>query len=489
MGELNRRARALLEGHFPAVWVQGEISNLSRPSSGHWYFSLKDAEGQIRCAMFRGNNQRVRTPPKDGQRVMLQGRLSLFEARGDYQLIVEHMEDAGQGELQRAFEQLKAKLQAEGLFEASRKQALPDTPRHLAVITSPTGAAIHDILHVLERRCPLLPVTLLPVPVQGQEAPPAIIQALARINRLAERLEPPVDVIVLGRGGGSAEDLWAFNDEGVARAIAASRLPVVSAVGHEIDFTIADFVADLRAPTPSAAAELVSPDQQHWLARLRAADAAMLKELRASLAWHRQRLDGLNRRLRHPGQRLREQAQRLDYLELRLQRIIQQKLSQHSERLSRLDASLHLNSPSQRLSNLRQRLEQLPQRLQRAQQQQLAARGQQLRQLHALLSRSQPGPRLLALRQRIEQLAARQQRGVEQRLNQQRQRLAVAIQLLNTVSPLATLERGYAIVSDGKGRILHDAASLSAGDALRARLARGEVICTVNHIELDENTP
>ena len=444
VGELNRRARALLEGHFPSVWVQGEISNFSRPSSGHWYFSLKDAEGQIRCAMFRGHNQRLRHVPADGQKVLLCGRLSLFEARGDYQLIVEHLEDAGEGALLRAFEQLKQALAAEGLFDQARKRSLPASPRHLAVITSPTGAAIHDILNVLRRRCPLLPVTLLPVPVQGSEAAPAMAAALERINRLGERLQPPVDVVIIGRGGGSAEVLSAFNDEALARAIAASRLPVVSAVGHEVDVSIADFTADLRAPTPSAAAELVSPDQQQWLQRLRALDALMWRQLQLRLQQQRQRLEGLSRRLRHPGQRLREQAQRLDALEMRLHR---------------------------------------------ARQGQLARRREQLQQLLARHQRCNPQPRIGALQLRLAELQQRARRAGLRQFERRRERLEALAQRLNTVSPLATLDRGYAIVSDPRGRVLMDATRLQPGDALTARLARGRVICTVDHIESGELSP
>jgi len=242
---LNEQVRDLLENSFPHLWVEGEISNLAQPSSGHLYFTLKDAGAQIRAAMFRGNNRLLQFAPKNGQQVLVKARLSLYAPRGDYQLIVEQMEEAGLGALRRAFDELRLRLQAEGLFAAERKRPLPEHVRHLAVITSPTGAAIRDILSVLRRRFPGLPVTLLPVPVQGREAAPAIVRALALANA-----QPQFDAILIARGGGSLEDLWAFNEEVVARAIAGSRLPVVSGVGHETDFTIADFVADVRAPTP-----------------------------------------------------------------------------------------------------------------------------------------------------------------------------------------------------------------------------------------------
>src|SRR5690625_2927780 len=252
VSQLNRRSKQILETHLPLVWVEGEVSNLSRPSSGHWYFTLKDDQAQVRCAMFRNRNQLVRFNPAQGQQLLLRARVSLYEGRGDYQLIVEHMEEAGFGALQRAFEELKTRLSQEGLFASERKRPLPTLPKHIGVITSPTGAAIRDILSVLKRRFPAVPVTVLPVPVQGKEAAPAIVSALDLANR-----SELFDVLILARGGGSLEDLWPFNEEAVARAIYASRTPVVSAVGHEVDFSIADFVADVRAPTPSAAAELV----------------------------------------------------------------------------------------------------------------------------------------------------------------------------------------------------------------------------------------
>src|SRR5690554_6054855 len=263
VSELNRQARHLLESSFMQAWVEGELTGLSRPSSGHWYFSLKDQRAQVRCAMFRGFNQRLRQLPKEGDLVRVRGKVSLYEARGDYQLIVEHLEPAGLGALQQAFEALKARLYAEGLFAAERKKPVPETPRHIGVVTSPTGAAIHDILTVLQRRCPNIPMTLYPTAVQGQAATAEIVAAIQRAVHHGQ-----ADVLIIGRGGGSLEDLWCFNEEAVARAIAACPIPTVSAVGHEVDVTIADFVADLRAPTPSAAAEKVSPDQSAWLGRL-----------------------------------------------------------------------------------------------------------------------------------------------------------------------------------------------------------------------------
>jgi exodeoxyribonuclease VII large subunit len=254
VSDLTRSARMLLEEEFPNVFVEGEISNFSKPASGHWYFTLKDDKSQLRCAMFRNKNSRLRFVPRNGLQVIVRGKISLYEGRGDFQMIAEHMEEAGDGALRRAFEKLKAQLDREGLFDPAAKQPVPNLPNHLAVITSPTGAAIRDVLHVFERRFPALKVTIIPVPVQGDEAIPRIVEAIDLANRYSDL---PFDAILLTRGGGSLEDLWAFNTEPVARAIFNSALPIVSAVGHEIDITIADFVADLRAPTPSAAAELL----------------------------------------------------------------------------------------------------------------------------------------------------------------------------------------------------------------------------------------
>ena len=250
-----REARELLEGHFPLLWVEGELSNFSRPASGHFYFSLKDSQAQIRCAMFKPKSTFLRFRPADGMRVLARARVGLYEARGEFQLIVEHMEEAGEGALLRLLQELKTRLAAEGLFETALKRALPRTPRLIGVITSPTGAAIRDVLSVIARRYPLVEIEILPVPVQGRDAAAAIVAMVAAASSAGRH-----DVLLLTRGGGSLEDLWSFNDEALARAIRASAIPIVSAIGHEIDFTIADFVADLRAATPSAAAELLVPD-------------------------------------------------------------------------------------------------------------------------------------------------------------------------------------------------------------------------------------
>ncbi len=428
---LNEQVRDLLENSFPNLWVEGEISNLAQPSSGHLYFTLKDAGAQIRAAMFRGNNRFLGFTPKNGQQVLVKARLSLYAPRGDYQLIVEQMEEAGLGALRRAYDELRLRLQAEGLFAAERKRELPGHVRHLAVITSPTGAAVRDIISVLGRRFPGLPVTVIPVPVQGKEAAPAIVRALALANR-----QEDFDVILIARGGGSLEDLWAFNEEIVARAIAGSRLPVVSGIGHETDFTIADFVADARAPTPSAAAELLSQDGEELLASFEGFEILLTRALRKQMALLVQQLTHLRARLRHPGQRLQELMQRLDGLELRLQRAQQQELRNHRAHLENLLARLRGQHPAQHLPALQQQARSLAQRLARA----------------------------ISLRLREEKTTL--------------QHLAERAQL---ASPLAILARGYAIV-ESEGRVLRSVSEARVGSSLQTRLADGHVSATITAI-------
>ena len=428
---LNDQARDLLENSFPNLWVEGEISNLAQPSSGHLYFTLKDAGAQVRAAMFRGNNRFLPFTPKNGQQVMVKARLSLYAPRGDYQLIVEQMEEAGLGALRRAYDELRLRLQAEGLFDQARKRELPEHARHLAVITSPTGAAVRDIISVLGRRFPGLPITVLPVPVQGKEAAPAIVRALARANAQKE-----FDVILVARGGGSLEDLWAFNEEAVVRAIAGSRLPVISGVGHETDFTIADFVADVRAPTPSAAAELLSQDGNELLDSFEGFEILLVRALRKQLATLTQRLTHLRARLRHPGQRLGDLMQKLDDLELRLNRAQQQNFRERESRLNGLFARL---------------------------------RGQQ------------PGQRLPALQLRISSLDRRLNRAITQQLREQKTSLQHLAERAQLASPLAILARGYAVV-ESEGKVLHSVTEAHAGGILQARLADGMLTATITAI-------
>jgi len=342
VSRLNREVRTLLESGLGTIWIQGEISNLSRPSSGHWYFSLKDRDAQLRCAMFRQRNTLARFAPKEGQLVLAYGRVSLYEPRGDYQLLVELIEDAGLGALQRAFEDLKARLAAEGLFALERKRALPSAPHRIGVITSPTGAAIRDILHVLARRFPAAAVLIYPAPVQGAAAAAALVAALELAASRAE-----CQVLILARGGGSLEDLWAFNDERLARAILRCPIPVVTGIGHEIDFTIADFVADMRAPTPSAAAQLVVPDAGVWLHRLAQLAARFAAAARRALWSEQTRLDALLRRLQqaHPGARLLQHSQRLDELETRLRLALRSRLAGSAARLDSAARALQAVSP------------------------------------------------------------------------------------------------------------------------------------------------
>ena len=433
VSELNNSVKGLLEGQFPSIWLEAEISNLVQPRSGHLYLTLKDDQAQLRAAMFRGNNIRLKFRPKDGMQVLVRGRLSLFAPRGDYQLIIDHMEEAGLGALQRAFEQLKAKLGAEGLFDENRKQAVPTRPGRIGVVTSATGAAIHDILSVLKRRFPLTEVVLYPTLVQGKEASQAICEAIKTANRRNE-----CDVLIVGRGGGSLEDLWCFNDEQVARSIVASHLPVVSAVGHEVDFTIVDFVADVRAPTPSAAAELLSADGRELLENLSSYQAWLTDRIRRAMLERQQKLVWLSRQLKHPGKRLQEHAQRLDELELRLQQSIQRVLQQQSNQLRTTHIRLHNQSPATQIKNLRKDVSQLDSRLARS------------------------------FRQSMEQSST------------QLQHLA---QRLNTVSPLATLSRGYSITKSRDNTILRDVTQVQNGDQIRTQLHQGSLVCTVEQIE------
>jgi len=424
VSRLTRTVRTLLDRSLGVLWVEGELSNFSQPASGHWYFSLKDRDAQLRCAMFRMKNVLVGTPPRAGSQVLVRGRISVYEARGEYQLIVEHLEEAGIGALRREFEQLKARLSAEGLFAAARKRPLPRFPRRIGVITSPTGAALRDILHILGRRFPAAGVLIYPTPVQGAAAVPALVRALSLASQRAD-----CDVLILARGGGSLEDLWAFNDERLARAIVASPIPIVTGVGHEVDFTIADFVADARAPTPSAAAELVAPDRLACLEALERTAQRLTMGLRRELRLIAARVDATDRRLRfaHPGVRLAQQAQRLDDLAQRLASAARAGLHRDGGRAADLAARLAHCSPRHALQDYRRRSAELGARLDHA------LRTGMARSVH---------------------------------------RLELAQRALHTVSPLATLSRGFAIVT-GPGGLVTDAAQVAVGTEVTARLAHG----------------
>lgn len=432
VSRLNREVRTLLEVSLPLIWVEGEISNLARPASGHLYFTLKDARAQIRCAMFRGRNNHLRFDASNGKQVLVRARVGLYEPRGDYQLIVEHMEEAGDGALRRAFEELKLKLADEGLFDVENKQPLPELPRCIGVVTSPSGAAIRDILTVLQRRFPAIPVIIYPVPVQGESAAPAIADAISRAGQRDE-----CDVLIVGRGGGSLEDLWAFNEEVVARAIHACPVPVVSAVGHEVDTTIADFVADQRAATPSAAAELLSPDRDEWLAYLLDQQRRLLRCMRSHLTQKQQQLLWNEKRFRHPGRRLQENGQRLDEME---------------------------------------------QRLYRSQQHRIADSYHRLRHLQQRLNGASPQRQLVQLGARCQQLSTQLNHQMKRYIEQQSARLSNLGRALDAVSPLATLQRGYAIVQKEDGQVIRHSHETQPGESIRARLASGQLRCRVEEI-------
>ena len=436
VSQLNRQAKQLLESRFNNVRVQGEISNLATPSSGHWYFTLKDQGAQVRCAMFRNRNQSCKVKPQNGDKVKLRAQLSLYEARGDYQLIVQHLAPAGLGDLHEQFEALKTKLQAEGLFDEAFKTDIPRDAKQIAIISSPTGAAIRDVISVFKRRSPSTDLTIVPAAVQGNDAPSALLQALSK----ALELDP--DAILLTRGGGSIEDLWAFNNEHLVRAIASCPIPVVSAVGHETDFTLCDFAADVRAPTPSAGAELLSNDQAEQANKLSRLNRTLSLLIESKLERARLRLERSQRRLPPIDAPLREYAQTVDRLESRLHRAEFLARENRSKRLTRLNEKLRATNPQLKLAALNQRLQKARQKL--------THEGRVM--LHQPISRLE--------------LASRQ---------------------LNAVSPLATLDRGYALALDGNGAVLSDAADIVVDDTLTIKLRDGEISTLVKAIKIDKN--
>ncbi|AVH31108.1 exodeoxyribonuclease VII large subunit [Vibrio fluvialis] len=432
VSRLNAEVRLLLENEMGIVWLLGEISNFSAPVSGHWYLTLKDSRAQVKCAMFKGSNRLVRFKPQNGQQVLVKARLSLYEPRGDYQIIIESMQPEGDGRLQQEFDQLKMQLAAEGLFAQTLKKPLPEHPRCVGIITSKTGAALHDILQVLKRRDPSLPIIIYPTLVQGEDAAIQIAQAIGRANARGE-----CDVLIVGRGGGSLEDLWCFNHEIVARTIAASQIPIISAVGHEIDVTIADFVADVRAPTPSAAAELVSRDNSHKKQAFQGYEHKLASAMRHYFAEQKVSLKQLQYRLdkQHPMYRLQRQQQQLDELSMRLERAVQKQLNGTRQHLAKQQHRLQLLSPEKTLREQRY---------------------------------------TLALRER--NLIDAMQR----QLVMSQHRFTRLIDKLDTVSPLATLSRGYSITQTAQGKIVRQATDVKTGDQLITRLADGDVHSTVN---------
>lgn len=439
VSELCRETRLLLEGTFLTVTIEGEISNLSRPASGHIYFTLKDDKAQVQCAMFRAQLRKVGFKPDNGMRITLKARVSLYEARGNFQLIAEQMEAAGEGALRQKFEALKHKLSLEGFYDDAHKKPLPELAKKIGVITSSSGAAIHDVLSVLNNRFPSLPVLIYPVAVQGDSAKNEVVAAIDLAN---ERKD--CDVLILARGGGSLEDLWAFNEEIVARAIHQSSLPIISAIGHEVDFTIADFVADYRAPTPSAAAELVSPDQQQWISHFNYLAKQLTNILTNHLSDKNQRLTQLHHRLKrsHPGAQLQMHAQRLDDCQARLLQTPQYILQQRKLRLSELTARLLNNNPNRHIQLLQQRLAFVQQRLTRP---------------------------------------------IQRRLQQARIRFTDCNKGLETLSPLATLARGYSISKrDTDDTIVKSIQQLVLGEKINIQFTDGILKTSIESI--NENT-
>jgi len=430
---LNREVRAVLEGSFPALWVQGEISNLARPASGHIYFSLKDQHSQVRCAMFKNRMRSIKFSPENGMEILARANVSLYEGRGEFQLIMEHIEPAGEGALQRAFEDLKQRLNKEGLFDDSRKKTLPKYPQLITVITSPSGAAIRDILQVLNRRYPLANVNIYPVPVQGDGSAEKIVSALNLVN---ERQES--DVIILARGGGSIEDLWSFNEEIVARAIYQSIIPVVSGVGHEIDFTIADFVADQRAPTPSAAAEMISPDILELGNTINQFQFQLSRNIKSRLDRDSLNLEQLNKRMPHPARQLQNISQGLDDIHLRMQQAMKSLLAHKRGDILKVTSEINHFNPLQLLKLNQEKCQFLFEQLQNSFSHNIALANA-----------------------RINQVA----------------------HTLHTVSPLATLERGYAIVTyEDSEKIIREASELKENEQIMTRLANGKVISQVKKL-------
>ena len=436
VSEINRRAKSILEENFPFVWIQGEVSNFFSAASGHWYFSLKDETSEIRCAMFTNKNHHITFEPKDGDHLVLNGTLSIFEGRGQYQIIVEHIELAGEGALLKAFEELKKKLQLEGLFDDSIKRQLPAYPKDIAVVTSPDGAVIQDIINVLDRRSPFLDLTVVPTLVQGEKAAPLICDALNKVGKLKK-----VDVVILARGGGSIEDLWAFNNEEVARAIVNCPTPIISAVGHETDFTISDFVSDLRAPTPSVAAEIISQPYSELIETLEGYQNYISRSVISQIDFQRTQITNLVKRIRHPGDKLREISQKLDYVETALIQNINQEISFKKNGLNLKDLSLQQNSPQNKVKEAKVYLQNASKDL------------------------------LKALKLEIERKSTV---------------LAEIVATLQAVSPLSVLSRGYSIIStEPDGKILSSSNQVEIGQTISAILSKGSIKAEIK--SKDEN--
>lgn len=427
---LNREVRTILDTGFPLLWLEGELSNLACPASGHWYFSLKDSNAQVRCAMFRTRNRLLRFVPRNGMQVIVRAKIGLYEPRGEFQIIIEHMEEAGEGALRQQFEQLKNKLNLEGLFASENKKMLPNVPKRIGIITSPTGAAIHDVLTTLKRRFAALEIIIYPVSVQGKPAANDIAKTIKLANTRKE-----CDVLILTRGGGSLEDLWSFNEETVARAIFDGHIPLISAVGHDVDFTISDFVADVRAATPTAAAELVSPDTSHWLQQINSLQKRLSFNILNTLQIKQTAVTQHAKNLVHPNKIIEETSQRLDEVLYRLINTIKSQLSTANLNLSFIQSRCNATNPSQQISVKQNRLLELKQRLKSLQQ---------------------------------------------NKINLFKQRFIKSTSILEAVSPLATLSRGYSYVKMyNTNTIIKDSAQIKKGDAVYTTLAKGSFTATV----------
>lgn len=436
VSKLNLSVANLLEKEFAWIWVEGEISNLAQPASGHIYFSLKDHSAQVSCAMFKGRNRTLTFQPENGIQVLVRAKVSLYQPRGNYQLIVDRMEEAGDGALRRQFEQLKNKLAAEGLFDEAAKQEIPALPACISIITSKTGAAIHDVFSVIERRFPSIAVKLFPVPVQGSEAAAAICHAIKRIDQQVAAGELSSDVILLVRGGGSLEDLWSFNEESVARAIFDCTIPVVSGIGHEVDVTISDYVADVRAATPTAAAETVTPDQSTWL-------------------------------------------QSFDWYQQQLQQLMRNKIKRQQEKVQWLNQRLQQQHPENQLQRYQQRSHELIKRLIRQRQIMLDIRHSEVTTANAKLYAQSPTTLLNQKKQSAQFLNSRLQQATLNLLSHKKSQLSAMARTLNVISPLQTLERGYSITLDNKGAAILSVAQVNTNDTIETRLHSGRIISLV----------
>ena len=454
VSRLNTEVRQVLEGSFPLVWVEGEISGLSTPRSGHMYFSLKDEHAQTRCAMFRMKRQLLRFLPQDGMKVLVRARITLYEARGEFQLVVDHMEPSGEGQLRQAIERLKKQLDKEGLFTAEHKKPIPAIPSTVGVITSATGAAVRDVLHVFNRRFPAIKIIVYPVPVQGETA----AREISHMLKLADQRQE-CDLFILTRGGGSLEDLMAFNDEQLARTIFELQTPVISAVGHEIDTSISDFVADRRAPTPSAAAELASPDQNDIKKHLNALFNRLTKTVTQSLKQQKKHIDLLTTRLDtySPAKQLLQKSQAVDLLEARLLQSMQTKLNKLKNRQQSLQHRLETNSPRVHLSRQQNRLYQLSLRMQ---------------QHH-------PGQLIEQKKIQLQDRTARLHERIQSIVTHNRNRLTMASRMLDSVSPLATLSRGYAVIKDADNQVVRHHSQVNAGDRVSALIEDGRLDCEI----------